>query len=149
MPNNHLENEQLKTLIDEISKKVDCLPMYYNMFFMEEESLETLEFTAPVESDAPHTTTLLDVAVPGVGLVLSATDSAGNISAPVVFWLSRSNNTLLFDVDGNGKVEQNDLLYLQRMDSKDFVIEQWLFDLVPHWMDEAGSVGAQWHEDHY
>ena len=140
---------QVEVFVSDNRDTAPALGVAGRLSFLEEESLEPLEFTAPVGPNAPHTTILLNVATPGVGLVLSATDSAGNISTPSVFWLSASNNALPFDVDGNGKVEQNDVLYLQNMDSRDLVIEQWLFDFVSHWMNEAGSVGAQWHEDHY
>jgi hypothetical protein len=103
------------------------------------ETLETIVFIPPGSGEAFHRGSVTQVSPLGFGLTVTARDRAGNEGEPLNVWLTDSSNGLIYDLDGDGDVEGNDLLELLRLRTKGLLQDDWPFDFMPVWMETVNE----------
>jgi hypothetical protein len=73
--------------------------------------------------------------LPGFFLEIVAQDSSNNLSDPLIIWVSRFEHGLFFDMDGNGIIDENDLILWIDHDRQgtEWVYPGWLYDFTQSW----------------
>ena len=101
---------------------------------IENEILGEIELS-PETGGNSHSGTLPDIINPGLLIIVDAMDSSGNVSLSKYFWISTTDSNLLYDMNDDDIVNQDDLLFLMEMKNLGITSNHWLFDFGIHWLN--------------
>jgi hypothetical protein len=104
---------------------------------LEGDLVEVLPLSLLESSANSHQGVLFLAPKPGFGVIVSATDSVGNRTAPQSFWVDSSGNDLLYDMDGDRIVDEDDLFFLLGKEADGRLADHWLFGFGSRWMESA------------